>query len=125
MLRAALLFCCLFAAAAPAAQAAATVQFLAGGAGEVTIAGDAADDDVTLTQTGDAYVLSRGGGGLTAVAPCAGGPAAVTCPLAAGVAADLGGGNDKLTTFGLATPLQAAGGSGDDTLSGGAGDDVL
>src|SRR3954469_11774796 len=125
MIRAALLSCCLLALAAPAARADVTVQFLVGGAGEVTITGDASNDDVTVTQTSDAYVVSRAGGGLTAAAPCTGGAAAVTCPLAAGVSADLAGGNDRLTTFGLGTPLQAAGGTGDDALAGGAGDDVL
>ena len=128
MLRVALLSLCLLALAVPAADAATTVTFSATGAGGVTITGDASGDDVTVTQVSDGYVVSRAGGGLAAAAmPCTGGAGAgaVTCPLGAGISADLAAGNDRLTTFGVTTPMQIAGGPGDDALNGGAGDDVL
>jgi len=84
-------------------------------------------DDVTITQTGTDYVVSRAGGGLApANAPCSGGGnAAVTCPIAASISIDLAGGNDTLSTNHVTHPVLAAGGAGDDRLTGGDGEDVL
>src|SRR5439155_7781462 len=51
--------------------------------------------------------------------------AAVTCPLAPSVSIDLAGGDDRLTTFNVSSPLLVAGGDGNDVLQGGNGNDVL
>jgi hypothetical protein len=118
--------------AAPSANAAVTVQFnpaVGVAAADVTIRGDAVpplDDDVTITQTAQNFVISRTGGGLVlADASCTGDAAAVTCPLAPSISIDLAGGNDRLTTNNVTFPLLIAGGDGDDTLFGGAANDVL
>ncbi len=117
--------------AAPAAHAATTVDFIpatATNAADLTIRGDALDDDVTLTQTAQSYVVSRTGGGLAAAAaPCTGGgaAAAITCPLTPSVSIDLDAGADRLTTFNVSNRLLIAGGDGNDVLQGGGGDDVL
>jgi hypothetical protein len=121
--------------AAPASQAAITVTHesvqVEPPAGPVTtglrIVGDGVDDDVTISQTPSGeIVVSRAGGGIAAAAaPCSGGGAAITCPAAQGISADLAAGNDKLTPLAVAVPITAAGGPGDDTLTGGAAADVL
>ena len=121
--------------AAPAANAAVTVQFnpATGIHGpDVTVRADdipVENDDVTITQTAQDFVISRTGGGLVlADASCTGGGAApVTCPQAPGVSisVDLAGGNDTLSTNNVTFPMQIAGGAGNDTLFGGAANDVL
>jgi hypothetical protein len=105
---------------------------------QLSILGDDADtanlnDAITITQSGSSYTFARTDGGrLTATAeaiaaPCAGsGNTTVTCFVQVdGITVDLQSGNDRLTTVGVTTPLQLAGGFGIDTLRGGAGNDVL
>ena len=131
MLRLALLVCLLLGVAAPAARAATTVDFnaaTAANAADVTITGDATDEDITVIQVSNGYLVSRANGALApAVAPCTGGggAGAVTCPFAPSIAVDLAAGNDTLSTLGVTNPMQIAGGTGNDQLTGGAGDDVL
>jgi Putative metal-binding motif len=107
----------------------------------LTITGDDAsgplNDTIGLTQNGAAgYVISRTdlGGTLTTSnracgAAVEGTPisaAVLTCgPAVDGISIDLRGGNDRLTTSGVSTPMTAAGGSENDFLQGGFGPDVL
>lgn len=128
MLRLALLVCLLLGVAAPAAHAATTVAFNAASAvnaADVTITGDATDEDVTVVQVSDGYLVSRANGGLATAAPCSAAAGVVKCPLAPSLSVDLAAGNDTLSTLGVSTPMQIAGGTGNDQLSGGAGADVL
>jgi hypothetical protein len=133
LIRATILACAIALVAPVAALATTTVQFNAAtatNAADVTIRGDTLvdeNDDVTLTQTAQNFIVSRTGGGLAAaVAPCTGGGAApISCPLAPSVSIDLAGGDDHLTTFSVTSPLLVAGGAGNDVLQGGGGNDVL
>jgi hypothetical protein len=129
-MRLALLVCLALGLIAPAAQAATTVDFNAATpdhAADVTIRdNDGIDDFITVVQVADGYLVSRVGGGLTpAVAPCTGGGDVVHCPFAPSISADLAGGNDTLSAFGVTNPMQIAGGTGNDRLTGGDGADVL
>jgi hypothetical protein len=109
--------------------------FVAGQNGtQLAILGDDLDaahlnDVITITQSSPtSYTIVRTDGGLlTATAPCTGsGTATVTCLVQAdGIIADLKSGNDALAAAGVRTPLQLAGGLGNDTLQGGLADDVL
>jgi hypothetical protein len=114
--------------AAPSAFADAVVEHntASNGSTDITILGDAANDDITIEE-GAGLIISRAGGGLgPASAPCTGGdPDPVTCPPAQSISIDLGDGNDALTTSGVSIPLLVAGGNGDDNLEGGNADDVL
>src|SRR4051812_7118584 len=71
-------------------------------------------DEVTITQIGLSYEIKRTGGGLipAPTAPCTGDANAITCPIVPSVAIDLGQGDDKLFTSGVAGPLLIAGGDG-------------
>ena len=96
----------------------------------VRVLGDAAVDRITVTETPPSYIISRDGGGLTGVGCTDVGPTPGTvfsCPRLphAGLAIDLGAGNDTLTTTRVTDPISVSGGDGDDDLSGGAGTDVL
>jgi hypothetical protein len=102
----------------------------------LTITGDDADgthldDTIRITQTGGGYTIDRlDGGQLTTNNPQCGGniPAAatITCvPLVDGLSIDLRAGNDTLTTSGVTTPMEVAGGSENDFIQGGFGPDVL
>src|SRR5690242_12761818 len=113
-MRLALLVCLALGLLAPAAQAATTVDFNAATpdhAADVTIRdNDGIDDFITVVQVSDGYLVSRVGGGLTpATAPCTGGGDVVHCPFAPSVSADLGGGSDTLSAFGVTNPMQIAG----------------
>jgi hypothetical protein len=129
VIRPVLLVCLLLGVTAPAAQAATTVDVREGTLGQVvTITGDDDAQDLTVIQVSDGYVVSRANGDLAAaVDPCSGGGpgAPVKCPFAPSISADLGGGNDRLSTFGVTNPMAIAGGTGNDQLSGGSGADVL
>jgi Putative metal-binding motif/RTX calcium-binding nonapeptide repeat (4 copies) len=128
VLRLALLVCLLLGVAAPAAHAATTVAFnaaSAANAADVTITGDATDEDITVAQVADGFLVSRANGGLATAAPCSAAAGVVKCPLAPSLSVDLAAGNDTLSTLGVSTPMQIAGGTGNDQLSGGAGADVL
>jgi len=101
---------------------------------QLSILGDDADaghlnDVIRITQNSPtSYTIARTDGGvLTAAAPCTGsGMATVTCLVQAdGITVDLKSGNDTLTTSGVTTPLQLAGGLGNDSLQGGSANDVL
>jgi hypothetical protein len=107
----------------------------------LTITGDDTNgplnDTIGITQNGAGYVISRtdlGGSLTTSNVPCGAAvegtdvsAATLTCvvPAVQGISIDLRGGNDRLTTSGVSTPLTAAGGSENDFLQGGFGPDVL
>jgi hypothetical protein len=130
LLRLTLLISALALLAAPAANATTTVEFnqepSAPERTDVTIVGDAANDDVTITQ-GTQFVITTPAPGTLApvVLPCTGDATEVRCPPAPSISIDLGDGNDTLRASAVTTALLVAGGEGDDTLTTGAGNDVL
>src|SRR3954447_7562460 len=129
-MRLALLVCLVLGLTAPAAHAVTRVEFnqtAPDQAADVNIRDtDGIDDFITVVQVADGYLVSRVGGGLApAVLPCTGGGDVVHCPFAPSISADLAGGNDTLSAFGVTNPMQIAGGTGNDRLTGGDGADVL
>jgi hypothetical protein len=127
-----LVSCCALLLGAPAAHALVSVQFsdaTANAAAEIVILGDQAsdeNDDVTIDQTSAGGYVVRAANGLQNNGGCAPGLAGeLICPPAPSISIDLAGGNDRLTTDGVTTPILAAGGTGDDILAGGNGNDVL
>ena len=93
----------------------------------LTLLGDAADDDVTISREQDGrLLLSRDGGGIVAAAlPCEPVGADVRCPAVQALSADLREGVDKLSAPTVTVPMTLAGGDGNDTLTGGLAGDVL
>ena len=81
-------------AAAPSSASASATVALDGTIGFLNVTGDDQPDTIQVTQSTSSMFVERTGGGLTALGDCNGGGAAVTCPRAAMVAVDLGGGND-------------------------------
>src|SRR5262245_50443164 len=100
--------------AAPAVASADATVSLDTAIGILTVTGDNAVDTIQITQSSNSMFVERTGGGLTALGDCAGGGAAVTCPRAAMVAVDLGGGNDAFSSIAVTVPESIAGGNGDD-----------
>jgi hypothetical protein len=102
----------------------------------LTITGDDTDalhlnDNIRITETADGYLIERldlGGQLTTQNAEC-GGPVTdtvISCaPAVDGLSIDLRAGNDRLTTSGVITPMEVAGGSENDFIQGGFGPDVL
>ena len=135
LLRLTLLAACVLALTATPALAQTTVSFspaVPGAQAEIVITGDPAtvDDNLTISQSGTGYTITRtnGNGAITTdtTPPCTAAGAQVTCNgLVPGFSIDLAAGNDTLTTLNVTTPLAVAGGPGDDILSGGGGPDVL
>jgi hypothetical protein len=129
------LLACIAAAVSPAgARANATIQFNPAGGlhlSLVQVVGDAANDQLTITESSANFKFARVGGGLslgtdltnqcTLDVPTG----VVTCPKAPSISIDLGAGDDRLSQVGLATPILATGGPDDDVLTGGTGNDVL
>jgi len=97
----------------------------------VRVLGDAAVDRINIEQTTSLYIVSREGGGLTSLTCTAVQPlnpaTGFSCPRApqAGLAIDLGAGDDRLTTTRVTDPVSVFGGLGSDELWGGGGADVL
>jgi hypothetical protein len=90
------------------------------------ITGDGSADDITVTgSAAQGIVVSRVGGGLTAVGVCTGGPNTVTCPPSASLSVDLAAGDDRLRAGTADLPISVAGGIGTDVLTTGGGSDVL
>jgi hypothetical protein len=130
------LLACIAAAVSPAgARANATIQFNPAGGlhlSLVQVVGDAANDQLTITESSANFKFARVGGGLslgtdpltnqcTLDVPTG----VVTCPKAPSISIDLGAGDDRLSQVGLATPVLATGGPDNDVLTGGTGNDVL
>ena len=97
---------------------------------DITIRGDSTlatlADDITITQTSTGYTISRANNlAITTFSCTPNSVSQVTCPLVQSISIDLGAGNDVLRTTDVSTPLAIAGGSGVDTLNGGAGNDIL
>jgi hypothetical protein len=94
----------------------------------VRVLGDADVDRINIEETTSLYIVSREGGGLTS-STCTPLPLSpetrFSCPRQAGLAIDLGAGDDRLTTTRVTDPISVFGGLGDDDLSGGGGADVL
>jgi hypothetical protein len=109
---------------APDALAAATVGM---SGTSVTYTGDATSNDGQFAQSGSTVTVTAGSGDtLTAVAPCTGGGATVTCTGATAVAAEGREGDDQLVATGTFTlPMTLTGGAGNDVLTARSGNDQL
>ena len=86
------------------------------------------DEDITVAQVGNGIVVRENGTTpITTTGPTCGVAAnTVTCnAIPDGIQVDLGDGNDKFTAEAVATPVQVAGGLGNDELTGGSGPDVV
>ena len=98
-------------------------------AGILTIRDDGSSDTVSVAETATEHLVAIAApAALNPTAPCAPDPMlprVVRCPRATSIAVDLGAGNDTWGATGVTTPLSVAGGSGNDSLSGGLGPDVL
>jgi hypothetical protein len=88
---------------------------------------DAANTDVTFTQTGATLHVNRQSGDvLTAVAPCTqNGANQVDCTNINAVTANGASASDQMVADTLAIPITLSGGAGDDVLTGGTGNDRL
>ena len=111
--------------ATPAASAATVDRN--GATGILTILDNAGVDEVlTIEQTSGVHRITDSAGitDLSGVCPATD-TNQVECPLGTSIAVDLGAGTDTLTTVNLLAPISAAGGTGSDTLFGGAARDTL
>ena len=111
--------------ATPAASAATVDRN--GATGILTILDNAGVDEVlTIEQTSGVHRITDSAGitDLSGVCPTTD-TNQVECPLGTSIAVDLGAGTDTLTTINLLAPISAAGGTGSDTLFGGAARDTL
>jgi hypothetical protein len=132
LLRLTLLASCALAATASPALAATTVSFngaVADRPAEITITGDAAANQLTISQSATGYTITSLNAGAIATdtnPPCTATGAQVTCTgLVRSFSIDLAAGDDVLNTLNVTTPLAIAGGADTDTLTGGGGNDVL
>jgi len=95
------------------------------GTGLIEIVGNGLADDITLAREATEDVITRAGGGLTALGACTGGPNTVRCPRGSSFSIDLAGGADRLRAPTIGSPVSVAGGAGADDLATGNGADVL
>ncbi len=85
-----------------------------------------ATDAITVSAVGATHVVSDPSGvDDISGGACTDNGASVTCPAGSSIAVDLGAGNDSFNAPGVSVPVSVAGGAGNDTLTGGAGADVL
>jgi hypothetical protein len=83
-------------------------------------------EQINIRQRANDYLITSSNNGLAAAGTgCTDVADGVTCPLRASINVDLGPGNDVLAVTALGTPVSAFGGTGNDTLDGGTGTDVL
>src|SRR4051794_3392797 len=94
--------------------------------GVVTIIGDDDADAITFERTPTLDIVTRTGDGITSnTGDCVEVADTVQCPKGSSVAADLGGGNDRLRVIAVPDTVSVAGGAGNDDLSTSGGNDVL
>jgi hypothetical protein len=97
--------------------------------GILTITDDASSDTVSVAETSTEHLVAIAApAALNPTAPCTPDPVlarVVRCPRATSIAVDLGAGNDTWGASGVTTPISVFGGTGNDTLSGGAGPTIL
>jgi serralysin len=99
-------------------------------ASRLVISGDGSDESISIARSGGGYTVSSGGqlSPATNGACSRQGASTVVCAgRAASILASLGPGNDTLTVSGVPAGVSALidGGPGSDSLTGGAGNDVL
>ncbi len=111
----------------PAQASAAGTVVLDGASGAARVRAEAGKVDVvSLSRDGTVLVVAyETAGGFAAGAGCSDAGNSVRCPGATSVSVLLEDGNDRLSAPGLAIPVTAGGGPGDDVLSGGAVADLL
>jgi hypothetical protein len=110
------------------APAAADTAVSVDGSMNLVVTGNDEPSAVTITETGtNAFTVADPGADLTAMAPCSGGGATVSCTGVTGVILAHGNGGDDIITVAAATTRRALlyGENGVDKLTGGAGADQL